>query len=171
MQIAKKNKSLPPKKRFMFYGEKEFAYFTGFVKEYYSISINFTIILYRIDVIKSKTSDIYGESRAKEKKFLTPIELNIAIDTIEHETFFVSKDGVFNDNLKDFKFGVLLDELKNKDCEIKRGDFVKYHDGSKERNFEVQISNNINTTDNDIGFKPYYTQITCTLAKENVVLI
>ncbi len=171
MQIKKNNKNLPAKDKFMFYGEKEFSYFTGFVKEYYSISLNFKIILYRIDIVKSKTNDIYGESKATEKKYLTPIELDIAIDTIEHETFFVSNNGIFNENLKDFKFGVLLDELKEKNCVIKRGDFIKYHDGNKERNFEVQMVDNINTDNTAYGYKPFYTQVVCNLAKENIVLI
>ena len=119
MEFSKQNSSKAPKNKFMFYSEKEFDYFTSFVSEYYSVLINFTILLYRIDIVKSKTNDIYGESRASEKKFLTPVELNIAIDTLEHETFFVSKEGMFNESLKEFKFGILLDELKVKDCKDK----------------------------------------------------
>lgn len=164
-----KKKTTP--NRYKNYAEEDFVYQMEFVEEYYSSDVKFKIILYRIDVVKSKVNNIYNESKARDKKFLPPVELSIAMNGYVVEQNFLSKGGLFNENITEFNFSILNSELTDKNININEGDFIKFNDGQIERNFKITKSTNINSDNTAYGFKPYFTLITCILAKENIVLI
>ncbi len=156
---------------YKYYAEGDFSYEMSFLNEYYSSEVKFKIILYRLDIIKSKTTNIYGESKAKDKKFLPPVELSIAMNGYVVEQNFLTKGGLFNENISEFNFSVLMSELTDKNVVINEGDFLKFNDGQLERNFEITKYTNINSDNTAYGFKPYFTLISCKLAKDNIVLI
>ncbi len=140
-----------PITQYKYYGNKDYTYELSLAREYSDADAIAKIVLYRIDIVKSKSHSLYGESRLKDKRFLEPIELNVTtnIDDIT--------GGLYNESIGIFKFGVYIQELEEKgNIEIKRGDYYKYFDGDKERVFEVTKSSNINTANSQIGYKPIY---------------
>ncbi len=55
--------------------------------------MNFTLVLYQIDRIKTKTDDVYGETVSDGIKFLPPIEFNGYVQVLapENKTIGTSK--------------------------------------------------------------------------------
>ena len=156
-----------PREPFFHYNQNDFDYDTMMGREFWSVDSNFKVMLYRIDVVKTKTHELYGAVYKNDKKFLTPIELTITLNIGNTTNNFLSQNGIVNESLESFKFGVYLQELEEKNCHIKRGDYVKYFDGRVERFFEVTTASNIDTNNSAYGFKPLYKTIECIYVKKD----
>lgn len=156
--------------RFKYYGEKDFQSDISFIGEFYTDDNRFKITLYRVDLNKSKVDNIYNETKAKDKKFMVPVELAIAINSFVVEQNFLGKGGVFNEKIDEFMFSILNDEIESKNIKINKGDFLKYNDGSRERFFEINKVTNIQSDNTIAGFKPYFTKIECKMVKNNIVI-
>lgn len=164
--MAKLNKK--PITDFQFYGEKENNFFLDLSKEYSNSSAIAKVVLYRIDIKNTKSHKLYGETKSKNKTYLPPIELNITIIDFEIDTNFKSKEGIQSQMVNKFKFGIYKDELNNKNCEIKRGDFITYFDGETERSFEINDVSNIASKNSLLGYKPNSLIIDCTMVLSDV---
>ena len=65
--------------------------FLNFAKEYIEQDANQTVILYRVDLEKTKVNDIYKEASKDAIRFLPPIELPVGIITsLLGSPFFIS---------------------------------------------------------------------------------
>lgn len=132
------------------------------------------IILHRINIIESKAHSLYGQAKAKDKKFMTPVRLSVMI-TVEdsrQEYYGTNLGGITRDDTGKLIFGIYLKELEEKNTEINRGDIIQYNmSGEKNRYYEVEDANNItDETKKTIGgFKNYWRRVTCTPVKEDVV--
>jgi hypothetical protein len=132
------------------------------------------ITLYRINVIESKTHSLYGQSKAKDKKFMSPVKLNIMLDVEEstQQYYGNNQGGITRDDTGNLVFGIYLTELEEKNTEINRGDIIAYNlSGEKERYYEVENANTIDdTTDKTIGgFNKYWKRIVSVPIKEDVI--
>lgn len=151
----RKPKKIAPKK-LNFYLESDFTYELSLSREYSDSDAIAVIILYRIDTVKTVSNNIYGESKAKDKKYLEPIELNVTLEITTPETAYKSKTGIFDEKINKLIFGIYKQELDEKNCIINRGDFFKYFDGEKDRTFEITKVSNIDSNNSTLGYKPYY---------------
>jgi hypothetical protein len=167
--MAKKLKKQAPTP-FKFYGEKDFLADQDYAREFSNQDAIAIITLYRIDSLKSVTSSIYGEAKAKDKKFLTPISLNVTMEMDKSENEYMAEVGINRENINMVKFGVYKDELDEKNVSINRGDYFKYFDGEKYRNFEITAVSNVNSNNSMIGYKPYFITCEATMVLNNVVL-
>ena len=150
-----------PQNRFKFFNNIDAKYFEDFVKEFHSELQHFTVILHRIDIVKTKVHKLYGEAKAHQKKFLEPIELNIAPKIGDSETNFIGNGGIYDERINEFDFSVFLEELDNKDVKINKGDFVSYNDGDINRYFEITKVGNVKTNNTIAGTRPYYINVSC----------
>lgn len=122
------------------------------------------IILHRINIIETKSHALYGQTKSKDKKFMTPVRLKIMI-TVEdskQENYGGNPGGIARDDTGNITFGIYLKELEEKGVEINRGDIVEYNmSGQKNRYYEVDNANNItDETKKTIGgFKSYWKRI------------
>lgn len=132
------------------------------------------VILYRINVLKTKSHSLYGQTKSSDKKFMPPIPLSIMI-TIDPSTnihYGDDEGSLVRDDTGALSFGVYLKELEEKETEINRGDIIEYNlGGMKNRYYEVVDANNIvDTTDKTIGgFKSYWKEVISTPVKEDIV--
>lgn len=133
-----------------------------------------TVIIHKINILETKSHALYGQSKTKDKKFMTPVTLNVMV-TIEdgkQEYYGNSQGGISRDDSGNINFGVYIKELKEKQIEIDRGDIIEYNmSGEKNRYYEVESANNVNdeTKKTIGGFKPYWKRITGIPVKEDVV--
>lgn len=132
------------------------------------------VILHKINVIETKSHSLYGQSKAKDKKFMSPIKLNvmITIEDSEQKYYGDNPGGITREDTGNLIFGIYLEELKEKNVEIHRGDIIEYNmSGEKNRYYEVENANNVtDTTSKSIGgFTTYYKKIICVPVKEDVV--
>lgn len=167
--MTRKPKNKTPKD-YKYYNQKDFDYELSLSREFSDEDAIAIIMLYRVNIVESKVHSLYGEAKNKEKKFLRPIELNITLNMGDTQTNFMNDGTLFNEEYSDISFGVYLQELEEKNCEINRGDLFKYFDGEKERWFEVETSENIKSNNSLLGFKPMYKKVTAVHVKEDVVI-
>lgn len=160
-----KKKSVTPYK---FYTDKDLELDFQMGMEFSNDDAIAKVTLYRIDIKNTKTHNLYGETKAKNKQFLTPIELNVTINELEIEDNFKAKEGIKHQNIGKLTFGVYKNELENKKCDIKIGDFISYFDGEKDRNFEVTNVSNIASNNSILNYKPMYMNVTCVMVLSDV---
>ena len=132
------------------------------------------VIIYKVNIIKTKTHDLYGQSKTKDKVFYSPVPINVMITVGANSQKYYGDGagGISREDTGPLVFGVYSKELEEKKLDIARGDYVKYNMGGEQsRYYEIEIADNvIDTTDKTIGgFKPYWRKITAVPVKEDVV--
>ncbi len=130
------------------------------------------IILHKINVIETKSHSLYGQAKAKDKKFMTPIKLNAMVTVEDAKQEYYGNGGISRDDTGRLIIGIYLNELKNKNVEIDRGDIIEYNmSGEKNRYYEVENANYISdeTKKTIGGFKPYWKKIIAIPVKEDIV--
>ena len=132
------------------------------------------VVIHKINILESKSHNLYGQTKTKDKKFLPPVRIKVMINVEEgkQENYGGNPGGVVRDDTGNISFGVYLKELEEKQIEIDRGDIIEYNmSGEKKRYYEVESANNVTDETNKTigGFKPYWKKITGVPVKEDVV--
>lgn len=122
------------------------------------------VILHRINLIETKSHELYGQAKSSDKVFMTPVPLNVmlSVTDAEQEYYGGYQGGISRDDTGNLVFGVYLDELKEKNVDINRGDIIEHNfSGEKNRYYEVENANNITdeTSKSIGGFKPYWRRV------------
>jgi len=130
------------------------------------------ITLYRINIIETKTHKLYGQSKPSDKSFMTPIMLSamVNVEDADQKLYGNGDAGITRDDTGNLRIGIYLEELKEKNTEINRGDIVQYNmSGMKPRFYEVMSANNVTDTSKKTigGFKAYFKNILATPVKED----
>lgn len=153
------------------YNSEDFNYQQMMTQTYFNTYVSFKVILHRINTIKSVKDDIYGQSKPSEKEFLIPIEITIVPTIGDLEIEYKGKDGINNQKINNFTFGIYKEELKSKNITIKSGDFVIYNDGETNRTYEVISVTELDTNNTAYGFKPFYKNVKCKLVLEDTTFL
>lgn len=130
--------------------------------------------IHKINIIETRTHDLYGQAKTKDKKFMSPVEIAVMINIEASEQMYYGENagGISRDDTGNLVFGVYLQELEEKQVEIDRGDIIEYNmSGEKKRYYEVENANNItDETQKTIGgFKPYWRRIIAVPVRSDVV--
>jgi len=162
--MERKNR-IPNTRLSLFYDEIDFDMDVEMARDVVEKDMNFAIVLYRVDRIHSNSDDVYGESDAREIRFLPPVELIVRLTIEKGENKTYSDNG----NLRyqeygNLKFTVMTAQLEERGVDISFGDFVGYSD--KESNlkyFEVFDDGKINADNKHTlyGYKPYFRSVGC----------
>lgn len=157
----------------LFMSENSFNVDVMFGRNYLKSDIVHQILLYRVNVIESQVDDLYGQARASDKKYLPPVYLDvmITVEGQEQKYYGDGQGGITRDDTGTLRFGIYLDELKEKNVEINRGDIVEYNmSGERDRYYEVENAQNVtDETEHTIaGFKPYWKRIKAVPVKEDI---
>lgn len=131
------------------------------------------VIIHKINIIETKSHNLYGQTKTKDKKFLSPVRIKVMINIDESEQKYYGDNpgGITRDDTGNISFGVYIKELEEKNLEIVRGDIIEYNfSGEKRRFYEVENANMINDTTNKSigGFKPYWRKIIGVPVKSDV---
>jgi hypothetical protein len=160
-------KKIPIKRNTKFFSEEDFDLELEFAKEYLEQDANQTIILYRVDLQKTKVNDIYKESTKDAIRFLPPIELPVVyeIDDAELKSYGNKiQKGVYSQVGK-LKFSILISTLEEYDCDISRGDYIGVQIDSTHREyFTVVNDGRVGSMSNKFtmyGTKPFARTIEC----------
>lgn len=168
----KQNIDLEQDRYGLFMSDNSFELDIMYGREYLKTDAPLKVKYYKIDVVNSKVDDLYGEAKPADKKFFAPVELSVMVDVDDGETKYQSENGIARNDTGELKFGIFLDELREKKIEIIRGDLVSYNfSGEKERFYEIHDADNISDVSSKSigGFKTFYKLITATPVKEDVV--
>jgi hypothetical protein len=147
-----------------FFTKKDFAFDIKLGREYLNTDIPATVLLYRIDRVKTKTNNIYGETRASEKVTYTPVELQVKLSVEENENDYLGDSTIPKHWAGKLVFTIYEDELTEKNVDIKRGDFIGLQNAKdKLTYYEVNDADIMNVSNNKTigGLGSYYKKITC----------
>ena len=64
----------------LFMTENSFELDIMYGRNFLDTDVNFFVKIYRVNIIKSKVHKLYGQAKAKDKKFFTPIEIHAMVD-------------------------------------------------------------------------------------------
>lgn len=132
----------------------------------------FKVVYYGVDIIKSTVDELYGEAKPADKKFLAPIEFHVMLDIDDGETKYLGDDGLPRNDSGPLTFGIYIDEIKEKNTEILRGNYVSFNfSGDKTRFYEIIEADNVSdiTSRTIGGYRPYWKKIVAIPVKEDVV--
>ena len=168
--MERKNR-IPITRLSRFYDEVDFEMELDMAREVIEEDSNFTVILYRIDKINS-TADIYGESEARQIRFLPPVELKVLPKLEDAENKVYDKNGgrLKYQEYGNFTFTIINKQMEDKGVEISYGDIVGYADREDNmKYYEVHDDGRINA-DNEstqFGYKSYFSTIRCVTVDPN----
>jgi len=147
-----------------FYDEVDFGLENEMAREFMEGDLNFTVILFQVDRVKSQTDDVYGESDSEEIKFLPPKEIKVRPIMGEPNTENYSEGYLRRQEYGDFSFTVFVDHLKELKADIKYGDYIGYVDFEDNIKYFTVYDDGKIFSDNQhtrLGYKGYYRTIKC----------
>ena len=174
--MAKKNKDhidFEEERYGLFMSDNSFDLDVMYGREYLKTDSPFYVTYYKINSIKSRVDDLYGEAKPEDKKFFSPIKLNVMIDIEDGDIKFLSDTGIGREDVGNLQFGIFEEELKQKKLEIILGDYISYNiSGQRERFFEIIKADYISDASSKTrgGFRSgYWRKIEAIPIKEDVV--
>ena len=148
-----------------FFGAEDFDLEVGFATEYIEQDANQKVILYQVDLEKTKVNDTYNEASKDAIRFKTPIVLPVIYEISDAETKAYNnkiQTGYYAKTGK-LTFSVLLSTLEENHCDISRGDYIGIQIDTEHREYFTVIDDGkVNMTSNKFtlfGKKPYARQI------------
>jgi hypothetical protein len=153
-----------------FFDENDYRMEISFGEEWLYSDMNFTVVLYRIDRLKTKTDDVYGEALKDGIKFLPPIELKgyVQISAPENKQIAGNKlNQVEPCNMRFYLYQRQLDELS---IDIEFGDYLGYYETENRVRYYVVNNDGRVVSDNKhnyAGYKPYYRTIMASAVIDN----
>lgn len=173
MQLDTKNikRKNPINRNNFFVSEEQQNFQIGMSMEYINKVLNQTIVLYEVDLERTKINSVYVESKFEDIVFKTPIELNVmyTIDKAELKTYdsktikgYYLKTGKLN-------FQILTKELEANECDIKRGDYIGIQVTPEHMEYFIVTDDGRINYDNKHtlwGTKPYFRSISCSVVSD-----
>jgi hypothetical protein len=160
-------KRLPINRMGKFYDYLDFGLENEMAREYIEGDLNFIVILFRVDRIKSQTEDVYGESDVEEIRFHPPVELKVRPTLEESESKSYSEGYGRYEDYGNLMFTVFEDQLIELGIDITYGDYIGYPDREDNIKYFTVVNDGKINTDNAktrVGYKSYYRKITCVTA-------
>lgn len=162
--IRRKN---PITRNNMFFSKESFDFELDIARDYMEQDMNQTVVLYQIDLEKTKVNDVYKEASKSDIVFKTPVEITCIyeIEDSEQDTYDTSAAKTMYVKPGRLRLRVLEETLKEMGADIKRGDFIGIQITEDLKDmiyFEVNNDGKVQQTANSqtmYGFKPFWRSI------------
>ena len=156
------NNKVPITRIGKFFGAEDFKLEQDFGTEWLHGDMNFTLVLYRVDRLKTKTDDVYGETVSDGIKFHPPVEFKGYVQIIAPESKYLGNSKIEQIEPGNLKVSVYQRDLDALEIDINYGDYIGYYETEdKVRYYTVNNDGRV-TSDNKHtygGFKPFYRTI------------
>lgn len=167
-KIKRKN---PINRNNLFVSEQQQQFQQSMATEYINHVLNQTIVLYEVDLERTKVSDIYNEANFKNLVFKTPVELNVMyhLNKAELKTYDTSAIKGYYVKVGQLDFQIMEKELEANECDIKRGDYIGLQVTPDHMEYFIVADDGRVNFDNKHtlwGTKPYYRSIKCTVVSD-----
>ena len=142
-----------------FFGAEDYNLEIEMGSEWLGGNMNFTIVVYRVDKLKTKTDDVYGETLSDGIKFKTPVEVNAYVQILPPENKNLGSSKINQMEPGNLKFSVYQRQLDELDVEINFGDYIAYYESeTRVRYYVVSNDGRVNSDNRHTygGYKPFY---------------
>ena len=153
-----------------FFGAEDYNLDISMGEEWLYGDMNFTLVLYKVDRLKTKTDDVYGEVLEDGIQFMAPIELKGYVQVLAPTNKYLGNSRVEQLEPGNMKFSIYQKQLDDLGVEIFMGDYIGYYETeSRVRYYTVSddgkvVSDNKHTYG---GYKSFYRTITATYVSDN----
>ena len=110
-----------------FFGAEDYNLDISIGEEWLYNDMNFTLILYRIDRLKTKTDDVYGETLKDGIKFLPPVEFKGLVQILEPENKNYGNSKINQTEPGNLKVSIYQKQLDELEIDISYGDYIGYY--------------------------------------------
>lgn len=157
----------------LFMDDESFDLDIMYGEHYLDVDVNYFVLIHKVNIIETKTHDLYGQSKAKDKKYLPAVKINVMINIDEKsgEYYGGGEGGISRDDTGNLRISVYLNELDRMNLEVDRGDIIEFNQsGERARYYEVESAQNVidSTQQTIAGFKSYWKKIIGTPIKEDI---
>jgi len=153
-----------------FFGDEDFKLDVGIGQEWLYGDMNFTLVLYRVDKIKTKTDDVYGEALMDGIKFLPPVEFRGFVQIIAPENKNIGNSKINQIEPGNLKVGVYQNQLEELGIDINVGDYIGYYESETRVRYYTVVNDGRVVSDNKhtyAGYKPFYRTIIASIVTDN----
>lgn len=146
-----------------FFGSEDYSLDIEMGREWLEGDMNFTCVLYRVDKIKTKTDDVYGETVSDGVKFLPPVEFKAFIQVMAPENKNVSNNSkIVQMEPGNVRISVYQSHLNELGVDISYGDYIGYYETENRVRYYTVSNDGRVVSDNKhtyAGYKPFYRTI------------
>ena len=145
-----------------FFGAEDYNLDLSIGEEWLYGDMNFTVVLYRIDRMKTKTDDVYGEALKDGIKFLPPIELKGYVQIMAPENKNIAGNKINQVEPGNMRFAIYQSYLDNLNVDVSFGDYIGYYETEDRIRFYTVTDDGRVVSDNKhtyAGYKPFYRTI------------
>lgn len=145
-----------------FFGSTDYQLDISMGEEWLYGDMNFIVVLYRVDKMKTKTDDVYGEALKDGIKFLPPIELKGYVQIMAPENKNLGNTKINQNEPGNLRFSIYQKQLDELNTEIEFGDYLAYYETEDRIRYYTVVNDGRVVSDNKhtyAGYKPYYRTI------------
>ena len=145
-----------------FFGDNDFNLEVEMGQEWLVGDMNFTCVLYRVDKIKTKIDDVYGETVKDGIKFLPPVEFNAYVAIAAPTNQKLGSTKIQQSEPGNITMSVYLKTLDDLVVDINLGDYIGYYDSENFVRYYTVVDDGRVTSDikhTYKGYKPFYRTI------------
>jgi hypothetical protein len=142
-----------------FFGSDDYNLDIGMGEEWLYGDMNFTLVLYRIDRIRTKKDDVYGEVLSEGIQYLPPLEIKAYVQIEQPTNAFLGNSKMVQTEPGNMRFSVYQKQLEELGVEINLGDYIGYYESEdRVRYYVVNNDGKINSDNRHTyaGYKPFY---------------
>lgn len=164
------NNKVPITRVGKFFGSDDYNLDLSMGEEWLYGDMNFTLVLYRIDRVKTKTDDVYGETLTDGIKFLPPVEFKGYVQIMAPENKNIGSSKVNQFEPGNIKVSVYIKQLEELGVDISYGDYIGYYETEDRVRYYVVNNDGRVVSDNKhnyAGYKPYYRTIMGSAVTDN----
>lgn len=164
------NNKVPITRVGKFFGSDDYNLDLSMGEEWLYGDMNFTLVLYRIDRVKTKTDDVYGEALTDGIKFLPPVEFKGYVQIMAPENKNIGSSKVNQFEPGNIKVSVYIKQLEELGVDISYGDYIGYYETEDKVRYYVVNNDGRVVSDNKhnyAGYKPYYRTIMGSAVTDN----
>ena len=153
-----------------FFGDEDYNLDVGIGQEWLYGDMNFTLVLYRVDKVKTKTDDVYGEALMDGIKFLPPVEFKGYVQIVQPENKNIGNSKINQIEPGNLKVGVYQNQLEELGIDINIGDYIGYYESETRVRYYTVVNDGRVISDNKhtyAGTRPFYRSIIASVVVNN----
>ena len=153
-----------------FFGSEDYDLDIDMGSEWLEGDMNFTLVLYRVNRVKTKKDDVYGETQKDGIQFETPVEFKAFVQVQAPTTKTLGTSKIEQTEPGNIRISVYIKHLEELGIDIAFGDYIGYYETETKVRYYSVIDDGRVTSDNKHtygGYKSFYRTILAAPVTDN----
>jgi hypothetical protein len=163
-------KKVPITRLGKFFGSEDYDLDIDMGSEWLEGDMNFTLVLYRVNRVKTKKDDVYGETQKDGIQFETPVEFKAFVQVQAPTTKTLGTSKIEQTEPGNIRISVYIKHLEELGIDIAFGDYIGYYETETKVRYYSVIDDGRVTSDNKHtygGYKSFYRTILAAPVTDN----